>query len=44
MSSPQEKVWGSRDLREYILKKLRNEINKYYVNICKHYERLFFKK
>ena len=44
MTSPQEQVWSCNDLKSYILKMSYEQVNKYYVNICKCYERLFFKK
>ena len=41
--NPQDIVWGSVDLRNYILQKLYKEIKRYYINICKCYEKLFFR-
>ncbi len=44
ISTPQHTVWSCRDLRVLILQKSFQEINKYYINICKCYEKFFFKK
>jgi hypothetical protein len=41
--SPQDKVWESVDLRNFILKKLFEGINKYYINICECYKKLIIK-
>lgn len=42
--TPQEIVWGCRDLRNIILQKSFHLVKKYYINICRCYEKLLIGK